>query len=65
MLPKVTPLPGSFMITAIVGFFISVVYVFPRSANWGFTFTLFFILMFIASMISVSYAPVDEHLKFK
>ena len=65
MLPKVTPLHGSFMITAIVGFLLSVFYVYPRSNTWGFTFTLFFVIMFIASMISTNYAPTYEHLIIK
>lgn len=58
-LKNVAPLTGGFMITSMVGFIISAVYVFPRSNNWGFTFVLFFTLMFVASMISMTYGP-DE-----
>ena len=43
----------------MVGFLISAVYVFDASARWGFTFALFFVLMFIASLISMTYGP-DE-----
>ena len=58
-LKNVAPLTGGFMITSMVGFIISAVYVFPRSNTWGFTFVIFFTLMFIASMISMTYGP-DE-----
>jgi len=54
------PLKGSFMVTAILGFFISLYYVFPQSANYGFTFMLVFTLMFIASMVSMTKAPTAE-----
>ena len=59
MLKNVAPLKGGYMITSIVGVIISAVYVFPRSQSWGFTFTIFFMLMFIASLISMTYGP-DE-----
>ncbi|MBW2974339.1 hypothetical protein KY366_01355 [Candidatus Woesearchaeota archaeon] len=56
MLSKVVPLHGSFMVTAIVGFFISALYVYKQLGNrtWGFTFMLFFALMFIASIVSMT-----------
>jgi len=59
MLRNVAPLKGGYMITSIVGFIISAMYVFPRSERWGFTFVIFFTLMFVASMISMTYGP-DE-----
>ena len=58
-LNNVAPLKGGYMITSIVGFMVSAVYVFPRSQAWGFTFTIFFMLMFVASLISMTYGP-DE-----
>ena len=58
-LTNVAPLKGGYMITSMVGFIISAVYVFPNSNTWGFTFTMFFTLMFVASMISMTYGP-DE-----
>lgn len=54
---NVAPLSGGFMITSIVGFLISVIYVYPQSATWGFTFGIFFAMMFIAAMISMTYGP--------
>lgn len=63
--PSIAPLSGSFMLTAIVGFLISATYIYPRSATWGFTFVIFFVLMFVASMISMTYAPAEAQLKIK
>ena len=57
---KPAPLPSSFMLTAILGFIISAMWVFPQSTNWGFTFFVFFTIMFIASVVSMAHAPVDE-----
>ena len=62
---NIAPLSGGYMITSIVGFLISAFYVYPGSAKWGFTLVLFFTLMFIAAMISMTYAPTDWQLKFK
>ena len=59
---SVAPLSGGFMISAIVGFIISARYVFPQSESWGFTFMLFFGLMFISSMISMTYGPINAQL---
>ena len=56
-LQNVAPLSGGYMITSIVGFLISAVYVFPRSYTWGMAFIIFFAMMFTASMISMTYGP--------
>ncbi len=67
MLSRVVPLHGSFMLTAIVGFIISALYVYRQLGNktWGFTFMLFFILMFIASVISMTSAPIMPEMEKK
>jgi hypothetical protein len=57
------PLKGSFMLTSIVGFFVSVYFVWSLSKTWGLAFALFFIMMFIASIISMTFAPVSEKKK--
>ncbi len=57
VLNNVAPLKGGYMITSIIGVIISAIYVFPRSYTWGLTFTIFFTLMFVASMISMTYGP--------
>ncbi len=56
------PLPSSFMLTAIIGFLISVILVYPYSMQWGFAFAIVFVLMFAASLISMTHAPVGEEL---
>lgn len=57
---RAAPLHGSFMITAIVGMLVSVIYVWPSSLVWGFTLALFFLLMFVASLISMTLAPITD-----
>ena len=56
---KVAPLSGGYMITSIIGFLISAIYVYDKNNRWGFTFALFFMMMFVASLISMTYGP-DE-----
>jgi hypothetical protein len=58
-LKNVAPLTGGYMITSMVGFIISSMYVYDISNRWGITFAIFFSLMFVASMISMTYGP-DE-----
>ena len=52
------PLKGSFMATAMLGFLISAYWVYPQSLNYGISFMIVFVLMFIASFISLTKAPV-------
>ncbi len=58
---KRVPLPGTFMITGLLGFIISAYYLaighigeLVIDKTWGFTFTLFFLIMFIAAVISIT-----------
>jgi hypothetical protein len=53
-------LSAGFMLTSIIGFFISIFFVMKISDTWGFTFCLFFVLMFISSVISMTKAPYTE-----
>lgn len=72
-LAPIAPLRSSFMVTALLGFLISAFYIFDmkdatgKVYSWapslGFTFSLIFILMFIASIISMTYAQVDNELE--
>ncbi len=56
-----TPLKGSFMLIAILGFFVSAYIVYVEvSKDFGIAFMLVFVLMFIASLISMTKAPVVE-----
>jgi len=58
----IAPLHSSFMLTSILGFLISVFLVYPNSPSWGFAFALVFFMMFVASMVSMTYADVDAEL---
>lgn len=57
---KYAHLSAGFMLTSIIGFLISVFFVNGLSETWGFTFMLFFSIMFVASMISMTKAPFTE-----
>lgn len=57
---KVAPLSSTFMLTAMVGFLISVIYIPKLSLDWAFAFSLIFLLMFISSMISMTRATIDD-----
>lgn len=61
-MPKVAPLNSAFMLTAILGFLISVMYVRKLSVTWAFAFGIVFFLMIIASLISMIEAPVRGQL---
>ena len=52
------PLKGSFMATAMLGFFISAYWVYPNNFNYGISFMIIFVLMFIAAVISMTKAPI-------
>jgi len=55
---KVAPLPASFMATSIIGFLTSAYLI--KDISWKFTLLLIFAVMFIASFISMTHAPVAE-----
>lgn len=54
---KYAHLSAGFMLTSIIGFLISAFFVNKISESWGFTLMLFFAIMFIASVISMTKAP--------
>jgi hypothetical protein len=64
----VTPLNSTFMLTSIIGFIVSAFYIssltykFPDALSYSFAFSIVFITMFIASLISMSYSPITEGL---
>lgn len=64
MVVKIAPLPGTFMIMSIVGFVSSVLVLpsmpFSSAESFSFAFALVFVLMFIASLLSMHYAPIGE-----
>ena len=58
-----TPLKGSFMLISMLGILASYYLVLPRSLNFGISFMIIFITMFIASIISMTKAPIiDERI---
>lgn len=59
---KAAPLSAGFMLTSIIGFMLSILIIYPRWPTWGFTFTLIFTLMFISSVISMTYSEAESHL---
>lgn len=58
-----TPLKGSFMIMSIVGFLISVIWAYPRWPDYGFSFVIVFLAMFIASIISMTHSDSGGELQ--
>ncbi len=54
---KIAPLNASFMLTAILGFLISAVYVRKISPTWAFAFGIVFMMMIISALISMIQAP--------
>lgn len=59
------PLSSGFMVTSIVGGLISLFIVLPLSLPWGVTFTVVFGIMFIASIVSMTKAPVGDEALMK
>jgi hypothetical protein len=55
---KIAPLHGSFMVAAIIGFLATAFLVMPYYRDWGFTLLVFFAVLFIAAMISMTKSPV-------
>ena len=72
-LAPIAPLSGLFMITSILGFLISAIFIYdlrdqagiiyPWAPSLGFSFCLVFVLMFVASLISMTYADSEEELQ--
>ena len=56
---KVAPLNSTFMLIAILGFLISTIWIYPMFKPWGFAFALVFALMFLASIVSMTYGPAE------
>ncbi len=59
---KVAPLKTSFLVTSMIGFLVSVLYIPKISTTWAFAFGLVFTLMFVASMIAMVRGTPDEQL---
>ncbi len=55
---NVAPLSGGFMATSLIGLLISAIKIYPSDKTWGFTFIVFFSVMFISSLVSMAHAPI-------
>lgn len=54
------PLKSSFMALSIIGFLITAYMVYPVNSDYGLAFLIVFSLMFVASLVSMSKAPILE-----
>ena len=59
---KIAPLSKGFMITAILGLLISTMFLANYSLTWAVTLGVVSFVMLIASVISMTYAPVEDEL---
>ncbi len=57
---KMAPLPHEWMLISIIGFFVTVFQVYGWNKTWGVTLLIFFIILFIASLVSMSGAGTSE-----
>ncbi|MFH0870161.1 MAG: hypothetical protein V1866_03835 [archaeon] len=57
---RYAPLTSGFMLTSIIGFLVSVFFVVKIDLTWGFTFALFFVIAFVASVVSMSKIEADD-----
>ncbi len=53
---KFAPLSRSFFVISIIGFIATVLYWDKLGDTWGLTLGVFFTIMFLASMVSMTYA---------
>lgn len=59
---KVAPLSGSFMLVSMLGIAVSTMFLSKYSLNWAFIIGFLSVCMFIASLISMTKAPVEAEL---
>jgi hypothetical protein len=54
------PLNSSFMVSSMLGFLISAYWVYPQSKNYSLAFMFVFGAMFVASLVSMTKAPLID-----
>lgn len=59
---KVAPLSGTFMLVSLFGIFFSTMILGKSSLSWAVAIGFLSVIAFIASVISMTYGPVDEEL---
>ena len=62
---KFAPLNGAFMATSMLGILISVMYVYPQSADFGVASIIVFGIMFISSIVSMSVSDPDDFVELE
>jgi hypothetical protein len=62
---KFAPLSGGYMAGSMLGIFISLMYVYRQNPDWGITFTIVFVIMFIASVVSMTAADPDDFIEIE
>jgi len=60
---QAAPLSSGYMLASMLGFLIAVIAIVPISLSWGAAIAFIFALMFIASVISMTHAPVEAELE--
>jgi hypothetical protein len=59
---KATPIKSSFFAASIIGLLVSIFYIPKYSIPWAYAFGILFLLMIIASLISMRQATPDAQL---
>jgi hypothetical protein len=62
---KFAPLSGGYMGVSMLGIFISLMYVYKQSPDWGVTFTIVFGIMFVASIVSMTTANPNDFIEIE
>lgn len=62
---KFAPLNGAFMATSMLGILISVMYVYPQSADFGVASIIVFGIMFVSSIISMTVSNPDDFIELE
>ncbi|MBN2367648.1 hypothetical protein JXC34_01420 [Candidatus Woesearchaeota archaeon] len=62
---KFAPISGGYMATSLLGMLISIMYVYNQSPDWGAAFTLIFVIMFVASIVSMTVAEPDDFVELE
>jgi len=61
---SITPLPAGFLLTALVGLMLSVIWIYPQSQSWGLGIGIIFAIMLVSSLISMTYGPTDVEFEY-
>ena len=56
---KMAPLSGGYMASSMIGFIVSVIWVFPNNPSFGLAFALVFAMMFFSAVASMTHADPD------